>query len=248
MICGDGCTTVHRLVIHSLEHQASDLQVIGMSRFMLARSCKETVDVQTHYMQKLQPDYRLKSRKSSCFSSQFAGEELELMTLVNQQDCYGGLIGAIYPTAPPVQPPSVAGQYIPFLHSDAPYLEYAFRCKSTWYDAVEWPVHDIVYQAKLIALRGNCKKYPGYLPGTLQRSPPEYAWPFELAGPCKPLVQAVMDGDFTVLVRMREQLQTIFASTGVFYFMAFDPCAWVSVGSNLVYWPLHCMHDRTHLF
>ena len=36
--------------------------------------------------------------------------------------------------------------------------------------------------------------------------------------------------------------------TGVFYYYAFDPFAWVSVRNQLIYWPAHCMHDCTLMF
>ena len=36
--------------------------------------------------------------------------------------------------------------------------------------------------------------------------------------------------------------------TGVFYFQAWDPCAWVSVGDHLIYWPAHCMTDEQKHF
>jgi hypothetical protein len=36
--------------------------------------------------------------------------------------------------------------------------------------------------------------------------------------------------------------------TGVFYYYAFDPCAWFSVRNQLIYWPAHCMHDCTLMF
>ena len=36
--------------------------------------------------------------------------------------------------------------------------------------------------------------------------------------------------------------------TGVFYYYAFDPCAWVAIRNQLIYWPAHCMHDCPLMF
>ena len=51
-----------------------------------------------------------------------------------------------------------------------------------------------------------------------------------------------------MLVRLWKQLNDVFSMTGVFYFQAWDPCAWVSVGDHLIYWPAHCMSDEQKHF
>jgi hypothetical protein len=199
-------------------------------------------------MQKKIPTYRMRSRKSSTVFSQLAAEALEYMTLVNRRDCFGAIVAALYPTAPPVYPPSLPGNWKPYLWSQEPYSQHHFRVKTDWFDAVCWPVDNIVCQSKLIALRGNCLSYPCYSPDVLQRSNTEFSWVFGVKGACTPLLKAVREGDVTLLVRLWQQVNDIFSMTGVFYFYAWDPCAWLSVGDHLIYWPAHCMHDELKRF
>ena len=144
MICGQGFKVLTELTSHSLEHEQTDVEAMGMSRFMLGRNCKDMVDGQTHFMQKKDPAYRLRSRKFSTVFSQLPGEALEYMSLVNQRDCYGAVVGALYPTAPPVSPPSLPGQWMPYLFSQEPYEQHSFRIKTDWLDAVCWPIHNII--------------------------------------------------------------------------------------------------------
>jgi hypothetical protein len=80
-------------------------------------------------MQEYVPKYRIRSRKSSCVNSQAAGEPLEYMALVNQRDCYGALIGALYPNAPPVKTPSAQGMYKPYLWNEEPHASHHFRIR-----------------------------------------------------------------------------------------------------------------------
>jgi DNA-directed RNA polymerase subunit RPC12/RpoP len=39
MICGENFKVLGQLTSHSLEHEATDVEAMGMSRFMLGRNC-----------------------------------------------------------------------------------------------------------------------------------------------------------------------------------------------------------------
>lgn len=60
------------------------------------------------------------------------------------------------------------------------------RCH--YYDEWRGPVDNILYQSKLIGLRGQLPHYSFYKPASLQRSDTAVSFVFENAGPIKRLV------------------------------------------------------------
>ena len=120
-------------------------------------------------MQGLDPMYRLHSRASSSRCSQ-AAQPLDFMTLVSQKDCYGVIVQALCPTAQPVQPPFSQREKHPHYLSVRPYTSYSYRISGSYFDAWRGPVNNIIYQSKLIGIRGNHPTYPFYQPVELQIS------------------------------------------------------------------------------
>ena len=120
-------------------------------------------------MQGLDPMYRLHSRASSSKCSQ-AAQPLEYMTLVSQKDCYGVIVQALCPTAQPVQPPFSQRETKPHYSSISPYTSYSYRISGSYFEAWRGPVNNIIYQSKLIGIRGNHPTYPFYQPVELQIS------------------------------------------------------------------------------
>ena len=93
--------------------------------------------------------YRLRSRASSSKCSQ-AAQPLEYMTLVSQKDCYAAIVQALCPTAQPVQPPFSQRQKRPHISSVRPFTHYSYRISGSYFKAWGGPVHNIIYQSKLI--------------------------------------------------------------------------------------------------
>jgi hypothetical protein len=114
-------------------------------------------------------------------------------------------------------PPFKQGQNRPHISSIKPFLQYSFRIRGGYFETCKGQVHDTIYQSKLIGVRGNHPAYPCYKPVELQVSQQDYAWVFNADGPSKSLGEAVIEGRYTVLEDMCEQVSSMQQDAGLFY-------------------------------
>jgi hypothetical protein len=75
------------LVTHYLLHAESDVNVLGMTRFLLGRGTPAEASDQAVYIKKMLPDFRLKSRLSTAHS-QLEVEQFDFLLFCAQPGLY----------------------------------------------------------------------------------------------------------------------------------------------------------------
>ena len=87
LICAKLFASCKQLVSHYLLHTEKDVNVLGMTRFLLGRGTPTEASDQAVYIQKMLPDFRLKSRLSTAHS-QLEAEQFDFLQFCAQPGLY----------------------------------------------------------------------------------------------------------------------------------------------------------------
>ena len=171
LICADFYKRVSELVTHLLDHDEHDVNLFGMTRYILARADKDVCDAQEQSLKVLDRDFRMSMHRSTHVQqSQHASSLPDLLLFCNQLNILSKTMDLLHGDGPVITPPWTAGKEEAHAYSDHPYTERSFRISDAFLQAYGGPVQDILTLSSLTVRRGLVGGQALYKVTDIQRS------------------------------------------------------------------------------